>query len=239
MSRTFTIQGNASILRAYYYPAIDLESQDEYSLGLIGFHTYNTIPNIEPGCDKFLYIDEKKKLQSITIPAGSYEISDIETYLNKRLGEGRPEEDNLLSLKPNNNTLKCEIKSKYDIDFSQNDTIGKLLGFSGKEGVLKANKLYESDLPVQITKVVSIRIECNITTGSYYDNNISHTIYEFSPLVDPGYSINIEPKNVIYLPINTNRISEISLKIFDQDGSLVNFRGEKILVRLELRKNGN
>lgn len=80
MSYTFTINGSSSVLEGKYYPPIHLQN-DHYCLALIGFYTYNTIPNIEDGCNKFYY-DENKV---ITIPTGSYEISDIEDYLREQL----------------------------------------------------------------------------------------------------------------------------------------------------------
>jgi hypothetical protein len=237
MSQTFTLQGANNIISANYYPPIEL-GDNEYCLALIGLHTFNTIPNIEHGINKFYYgLD-----QSITIPTGSYEISDIEKYLQGELQRRESNADtnstkdnDILSLKANNNTIKCEIKCKYLINFSPMDSIGKLLGFSGKTS-LEQNQLHVSDMPVSIIKVGSIRVECNIITGAYYNNKLSHTLFEFSPQVDPGYAINIEPRNNIYLPINVKTIHNITLRLIDQDGIPVNFRGENIVVRLELKR---
>lgn len=224
MSHTFTLQSTSNILQASYYPPIDV-SDRKYCLALIGLHTYNTIPNIEEGFNKFYYNNN----QVITIPTGIYEISDIEKYLRTHM-----QEENI-SLKANNNTIKCELKCNFDVDFKPIDSIGKLLGFSGRQ-ILKAKQLHVSDLPVSIIKVTSIRVECNIISGAYYDNKLSHTLFEFSPQTDPGCAIVIEPRNHIYLPVNTNSISSIILRLVDQDGDLVNFRGEKVLIRLELKQ---
>lgn len=236
MSHTFTLVGNSSVLRAEYFPPIDLDNRYEYALGLIGLHTYNTIPNIYEGQNKFHYDDD----QVINIPTGAYEVTDIETYLQNYLaknnsGSSGESKNNLLSLKPNNSTLKCEITSKFPIDFTKEDSIGRMLGFTKK--ILKPNEKHESDLPIKIIKVVTIRIECNITTAAFYEERLSHTLYEFAPSVEPGYSINIEPKNIIYLPINTSRIDNITLKLVDQDGDQVDFRGEQIVIRLELKRS--
>lgn len=229
MSHTFTLQGNSNVLSDNYYPPIELCPHKQYCIGLIGFHSYHTIPNIEEGADKF--ICDK---QVFTLPSGAYELSDISLYLQQQLCTSQEADcDKTISIKANNNTLKCELKSKYDIDFSPENTIGKLLGFSRR--LLIKDTLHESDLPVEIVKVSSIRVECNIATGSYYKSNLSHTLYEFAPSVDPGYAINVEPRNILYLPINTHTISNIILRILDQDNKPVNFRGEKITVRLELK----
>ena len=223
MSQTFTLQGSSNTLQAIYYPPIDT-SDGSYCLALIGLNTYNTIPNIEEGANKFYY-----DRGSITIPTGSYEISDIERFLQSKLKEEN------ISLRANNNTIKCELKCNFDVKFKPSDSIGRLLGFSGSK-TLKAKQLHTSDLPVSIIKVTSVLVECNIITGAYYDSKLSHTLYEFAPQVDPGFSINIEPKNHIYLPVNTKSISSITLRLVDQDGNPVNFRGEKILIRLALKK---
>lgn len=260
MSRTFTLKGNTSSLSAEFYPPIELDSRYDYSIALIGFHTYNSIPNIEEGNNnRFVYgffglntdsnvIAKRTSLrQEILIPEGAYEIGDIEQYIQDKIllfhpiedqwSEQEPSDDNkdpIFSLKPNNNTLKCEFESIYDIDLTADDSVGSLLGFS--QQILPANMLHESSMPVEIVKVKTVRVECNIATGSYYEDKPSHTLYEFSPMVDPGYAIDIEPRNKIFLPINTTKISYINIAIVDQNSKPVNFRGEEIIVRLELRK---
>ena len=231
MSQTFTLQGVTHEVSCDYHPVIDPRAN--YSLGLIGFRTYNTIPNIDKANNKFYY--GKDKL--VIIPEGSYEIEDIERYLRTHLsGEGK-EDDKALSLKPNNNTLQCELRCRYDVNFTPGDSIGRILGFSPR--VLEANLKHTFDLLVNIIRVSSVRVECNIITGAYYDSKLSHTLFEFSPNVDPGYAININPPNVIYLPLNVSSISNITLRLLDQDGKPVNFRGEHVLARLELRKDGH
>lgn len=236
MSQTFTLVNTSSVLSEYYYPPVELNNQHgKYCLGLTGIHTYNTIPNIETNINDTFTFDNK----IVVIPEGSYEIADIEKYLQKILCTNADEldtaaVDNILSIKANNNTLKVEIKSKYKISFTEKSTVGRLLGFSlGR--ILQPNQLHTSDLPVEIIKVSTVRVECNIITGTFYGNQLSHTLFEFSPNVEPGFAINIEPRNIIYLPLNVRVIENITIRLVDQDGNLVNFRGEKIIVRLELK----
>lgn len=233
MSITFTLHGTSNILQTNFYPPIDI-SNESYEIALIGLYTYNTIPNIEKGTNKFYYDNDKV----ITIPTGAYEISNLEKYLKLKLRETHAlkKENEIITLRANNNTIKSELHCEYNVDFSPSDSIGKILGFSGNE-ILSAKKWHFSDLPVNIIKVTSIRVECNIVKGSYYGSEESHTLYEFSPQVDPGYAINIEPRNHIYLAVNTRTISNITLKLIDQDGHPVNLRGEKIVIRLELRNS--
>lgn len=243
MSHIFTLRGRSSILSVDFSNPIELDPHYDYSLAVIGLHTYNSIPNIEDGVNnKFYYweLGDRTREKVIKIPTGSYEISDIESYLQEKLSSGvvKQQSDDYyyFSLKPNNNTLKCEIKSKHEINFTPKDSLATLLGYSAQ--VLKPDILYQSDLPVKIVKVITIHVDCNITTGAFQNNKPSHTIFEFGLKVDPGYAIDIEPNNRIFLPVNSKReIDNITLKILDQNSEPVNFRGEEIIVRLELTRS--
>lgn len=230
MSLILTLQDDSSTLSADFEPPIQLDPHSNYGLALLGFHCYNSIPNIEKG-SKFYLISSRGEEIKIEIPEGSYEISDIENYIKQQV----PKEAEF-SLKPNNNTLQCEISCKdYSIDFRPTHTIGKILGFS--ERLLEPNKVHSSDLPVNIIKVRTIHIDTNISTGAFYNGRPAHTIHEFAVRVDPGYAIDEIPQNLIYLPVNNRReIHNLSLSILDQESIPVNFRGEEVIVRLELKQ---
>lgn len=223
-SLTLTVSGTNSILEAHYFPPIELSAIKNYTLGLVELLTFNSIPNIDVGKNKF-YVGR----EIVTIPTGSYEIEDIESYLHSALSN----KDIIVNLKPNNNTLCSEIKCDQQINFIPNDSIGRLLGFTSR--ILKANIMHKSDLPVSILKVNSLRVECNITTGAYINEQQVHTIHEFFPVVPPGYKIIEVPSQVIYLPIAVQSIDHLQLKLVDQDGELVNFRGEIITIRLHVK----
>jgi len=251
MSRTFSLRGTSSVLSTDFYPPLELEPSSEYALTLLSLHTYNTIPNIEEGINNGFYFGDKKfdtesekHKDFIGIPTGVFELTDIEVYLQKELQRrgyipsGIVEKwqyDSYLSIKPNNNTLKCEVKSVFRINFTPTNSLASVLGFSKRS--LLQNEQHMSDIPVNIIKVLTVRIECSIVSGSYYNNKPSHTLYEFAPSSSPGHSINIEPRNLVYLPLIRQRtISNITLKLINQDGELVNFQGEPIVIRLELKK---
>lgn len=238
MSQIFTLKGNSHVLSVDFINPIQLNPNADYALALISFHSYNSIPNIDSGANKFYYSEKNKQKKEITIPTGAYEISDIEAYLQKQIipeTVKKEQYNQYISLKPNNNTIKCNIYSDlYQIDFESNDSIGKLLGFSKR--TLAPKQLHESDIPVNIVKVRTIQINCNITTGSFYNQSPSHTIYQFSVGVDPGFAIDEQPHNLIYLPIiNKREISNISLTILNQNFEPVNFRGEEVIIVLELK----
>lgn len=222
-SLTLCLSGTSSVLEAEYFPPIELLPNKNYVLGLVEFFTFNSIPNIDVGRNKF-YVGKTV----LTLPTGSYEIEDIESYLQENLPKGLS-----IVLKPNNSTLHCAIKCSELIDFQPQDSIGELLGFAHR--ILPANVTHNSDLPVSILKINVLRVECNITSGAYINNRKVHTIHEFFPAVQPGYKILEVPSQVIYVPIAVRNINNIQLRIVDQDENLVNFRGEVITIRVHIK----
>jgi len=222
-SITLTLSENSSILEANYFPPLELSPSKNYVLGLIEFLTFHSIPNVDESNNK---IKIGKKL--ITIPTGSYDLEDIEKYIQKEL----PETVTFM-LKANNNTLSSVIKCSENISFKIENSLSQLLGFTQHN--LKPDKEHNSDLPVKILKINSLRVECNITTGAYINNQSVHTIHQFFPAVPPGYKIIEVPSQVIYLPVSIKCIDYIQLRIVDQDGDLVNFRGETITVRVHIK----
>lgn len=230
MSLTLTLTGKSSVLSVQYFPPIDLHD-NEYELGLINFETYNTIPNINSTNNKFYFNNEV-----ITIPEGSYELDAINVALQREILKRHPKDniEETFLLRANNNTMKSEILTKYQIDFTKPQNIGAILGYSINR-VLLPGQWHESDLPVNIISINMLRVECNITSGSYCNGKPVHSIHEFSPTVPPGYKITESPSRVIYLPIVGGVIDDLTIRIVDQNDHLVDFREEEITVRLHVR----
>lgn len=244
MSFSFTFSGRESVISVNLFPPIELDPKKDYVIGLIDFETYNSIPNVDSTNNKFHY-DGKV----LTIPEGQYEIDDINRYIRTKLGveyvddeyyalqiNGKnppTKNDSFFNIIPNVNTLKCNIVSSFEIDFTHEDSVGRLLGFNARK--LEPMQIHESDETVDIFKVNVLRIDCNIVTSSFLNGVPSHTIHEFYPNVSPGFKIIETPATVVYLPINTRTINNITIKIVDQLNRLVNFRNEEISLRLHLK----
>ena len=61
-------------------------------------------------------------------------------------------------------------------------------------------------------------------------------VYNFSPNAAPGQKILEAPHNLIYLPVTVDGISTLSVWLTDQDGELLDLRGEKLTIRFHLRE---
>ena len=222
MSLTFSLSGTESVLSATYHPPINLNPRKRYALGLVSFNTFFTVPNLIN--KKFYYGGGKV----IIIPNGYYDITDLEKLLKDKLGS-----DNIFLKAPTHST-KCELWSQFEVDFTPDDSLHKELGFKQQKYV-KRNKIYFADSPVDLVKVKLIRIECNITSGSYHNHQDVHSLHHFAPNVGHAVAINEHPRNIIYLPVNVQTIHNITLRIVDQNRELLDFQKENIEIKLELK----
>lgn len=248
MDRLISLTSNSSEISQDYFPPIELDSKHTYALGLYTLNTYNSIPNIIEGVNNkfhFTLSDQNGKTREevISLEEGCYEIEAIQGYLREKLVNfteneitfvGEEEKPFKISIKPNSNTLNIEIFCVFTIHFDRQGSIGKVLGFSERK--LEKNILHVSDSVIQISAVSEINVECNIVEGSFRNGKPCHTIFTFYPDVEPGYKLSLQPTNVIYLPVNTRTINNITLRLVDQEGRLVNFRKEEISIQLNLRR---
>lgn len=248
-SFTVAFTGTTSVLQANFLPEITLDPNSEYCCGLLDFTTYNSIPNIIEKKNnefKFKYkVEEKKtvagktttnstsKERTISLPTGSYEVEDILKYLKSQLATVH------INLTYDINVAASIVQITFN---TQIEWIGgsvlNVLGFY-KESSPKFDKFigYWSNKIVKITQVDAIRIECDIVSGSYINGKHCHTIHQFSHCkVPPGYKFIEVPQHIIYLPIKEKRLCNIQILIVDQNGHLIDFRGEQISCRIHIKR---
>lgn len=223
-SLIFVFHGNSSALEVNFDEPIALEEKLEYGIGLTNFETYYSVANIIDGKNNTIKIANRL----IKIPTGTYEIESIEKYL-----QDDSYENQAIQIKPNLNTLKCQMSCTDQIDLSAHDSIAPILGFEHK--IYKAGELHISTKPINILPISACFVECSISTGSYNNGKPGHSIFTFFPNVGVGSKISITPQNVLYLPVTVNTIRSITVKVVDQNGSLIDFQGETITIALHLK----
>lgn len=235
-SITLTLTGNSSSLNANFYPEIELDQRYSYSCALLDFHTYHSIPNVHTKNNKFCYsyVDGGTTFEhGFEIPVGSYEMEEIAAVINEHFES----QDFYFRMSGNKNQMKTIIKCgiKLTFYFNRKDSIGSLLGF---ESITYDDTDYLiSENVIDISHINTLKIDCDLISGSYHNGRNTHTIYEFSPDVDPGHKIVEQPMNLIYLPVIRTRINTLNITIVDQDNEFVDFRGERITCRLHIKRD--
>ena len=227
-------------IRTKFSPLIQLDDKRKYEMALVNLETYYSFPNIDSSNNRFRYSpDNGATWKIINIPEGSYEIVDINEYIQRIMRENghydTAAEEYYISLEPNNNTLKSvlNISAGYKVDFKDEASIRSVLGFNAR---VYSSGYNESENLVDIISVNSLRITSDIIGSSYSNGSTENIIYSFFPSVGPGYKIIEVPVNLVYLPITSNTISSMETKLTDQNGKLINLRGEELSIRFHIRE---
>jgi PHD/YefM family antitoxin component YafN of YafNO toxin-antitoxin module len=225
-----SVNENRTQINTKFGPVIQLDKNKKYEMALVSLETYNSFPNIDASNNKFRYSPNNGATWvDIEIPVGSYEIKDLNDQIQRVM-----KENGHITLESNNNTLRTalEISKNYKVDFTIGNSIRTVLGFNAQ---VYSSGYNESENIVNIMNVSSLRITSDIISSSYSNGSTENIIYSFFPGVGPGYKIIEAPVNLIYLPITTNTISSMETKLVDQNGKLINLRGEELSIRFHIR----
>lgn len=227
-------------IKTKFRPLIQLDKSKKYEMALLNLETYYSFPNIDASNNNFRYSpDNGTTWINIDIPEGSYEIIDINEYIQRVMKENghynSTTNQYYIALEPNNNTLRSvlSISPNYKVDFTTANSIRSVLGFNAQ--VYTAGYT-ESENIIDILYVSSLRVTSDIIDASYSNGETENIIYSFFPNVGPGYKIIEIPINLVYLPITLYTLSSMETKLTDQNGKLINLRGEELSMRFHIRE---
>ena len=232
--------GNESELNQYYYPPLVFSQPHEIAMTL--FTTYHTIPNVTAH-NNCLQAGE----DILHIPIGCYEIDGLAKEIKGVMAGDRrkmfwqkptgpsPTKGPSFDLYADIIQSRCYMYSRdKDINFGEDNSLGPILGFEKK--LYEAGEVHVSEQPTNMQPVNLVRVETNVTQSSYINGVKAHSIFTFTLNVAPGYRISIErDARAIYYPITTNELSLLSIRLVDQAGKLVDFRGEQIVIEFHVR----
>ena len=233
---TFILSGNKSDFTTCHN-SFALDSNKSYEAALLSLDTYNSIPNITIKNNIFLYsADNGKNWKTIALDTGAYELAAIDNEIKRQL-IANGDSDSAISITANVSRLTSIVNIKnpfYKVDFGVENSIGSLLGFGA---VIISNGYNESSNIVNIMQVNSILVNIDIIMGSYVNGSPSPAIYSFYPNVAPGYKIVERPNpSLIYYPVSRHDISRMRVWLTDQNGNLVDLRGEMVTIRIYIRE---
>ena len=235
-----TITGRKSEIVTSFSPPLSFPSDRNFEMACCSVETFYSFPNIDSQNNSMkVSLDDGKKWFVIKIPTGSYEIRAINYTVKKlieRKGKRKKSMSNSLCLSPNRNTLRCEmtLDKNVQVDFRGRDgTLRSVLGFAEK--LYKGPETFESEQIVNILRINSIFVHCDVITQALRNGVSSPVIYNFFPNVSPGYKIISIPRNLIYLPLSLNVISELKVWLTDQNDNLIDLRGEELTITFHIR----
>lgn len=236
------VNGRTTDIRTRFNPLIQLDKSKKWEMALVSLETYHSFPNIKTGeNDNFRYsVDNGTTWVNINIPIGSYELEAVNQYI-QRIMKANNHYDAVndkyyISITANNNTLNSILEitnPSYRVDFTPVNSIRTVLGFNAQ---IYSNGTHESENIVNILNVSSLRVTSDLITSSYINGGTENIIYSFFPEVSPGYKIVKEPHNLIYLPLSLNTIAQTETKLVDQNGKLIDLRGEELSIRFHIRQ---
>ena len=180
----------------------------------------------------------------ITFPAGSYQLSQINAYIQQILTQngdlvGTNNDEYPISFSPNISAQRIimSVYPGFTVDLSSG-SFANLIGFTPQANYTGD---YQGDLAPDINRGVDkIHIHCDLIEGSYNNSVSDDVIYAADLFGPPGSLINVQPYERIYLPVRNSRfISTARIRFTDQSGRSVSFNGENTTVgiHMELRKN--
>ena len=191
------VSDNKTKFTTLFNPHIQLKKNKSYEIALVNLETYYSFPNITSENCHFTYSpDAGTTWFHILVPEGSYDIEDINRFIQQKMRQNG--HDSKITLSANTNTLKAVLilENNYQVDFRTVNSISKFLGFNSS--VYTAD-YQESENTVNILSINSILVDIDIISGSYVNGQRNPTIYSFFPGVSPEYKIIETPANLVYL----------------------------------------
>ena len=165
------------------------------------------------------------------IPTGCYELKAINAEIIRMRGGNSD-----ITILPNVNALQCilnvvgrKVKVRYDVP----NSLASVPGFNKS---IYAVVRHASEQLVNIMSVTSILVHCNIIHLSYVRGVQAIVVYNFFTNAAPGQKILEAPSNLIYLPVTVDVISTLAVWQTDQDGKLLDLRGEELTISFHLRE---
>src|SRR5215470_3120489 len=130
MSFYILISDKGSRIKTKFNPLIQLDNTKKYEMALVNLETYYSFPNIDSTNNNFRYSpDNGKTWFNIDIPEGSYEIADINEYIQRTMKDNghydTANDQYYVTIEPNNNTLKSvlAVGTNYNVDFTTPNSI--------------------------------------------------------------------------------------------------------------------
>ena len=170
---------------------------------------------------KSIYKNNKFKISAPTwnetfdLPDGSYNISEIEDYIEYIIKKHETIDENapiLIYANTINNRIVFKIKTGYKLELLSEETL-KLLG--SIKDIIDSDK--NSENVPRLVNVELVLVYCNLVNNSY--QQASRVLFTFVPNKQYGQLISISPKSLNFLKTMNTEFSEIETSFTDQNNN--------------------
>lgn len=126
--------------------------------------------------------------------------------------------------------LELVVDAGYSVDFTYGK-LNELLGFTS--AIYPAGSYFGnvSDITNGQSRAY---VGLNIVSSTYNDEQLTNTIFSFSPDIDSYGTLQEEPPEPIYVPLQTTQLDKIQITITGTDGRLIRNAGEDYHIQLHL-----
>ena len=153
--------------------------------------------------------------ETFDLPDGSYNISEIEDYIEYIIKKHQTIGENaaiLIYANTINNRIVFKIKSGYKLELLSKETM-RLLGST--KDIIDSDK--NSENVPRLENVEVVLVHCNLVNNSY--QQVSRVLFTFVPTKQYGQLISISPKSLIFLKTMNTEFSEIEVWFMDQNNN--------------------
>lgn len=221
-----------NILNVYISPPLKLDRSKKMDFKAISGSLWNVVPNVGPNFNNNVFeFTYNSTTHTYVFPTGLYSIDDIqETLSNFLVNDGLTA--NLIEVEGIESTGHSTITingTGMSINFLL-CTLGgvRLLGFSTNIiSNTTSGDVFVSDNIATFSKLDYFLFRLNFVNGSVYNSEYGSNIV-LKALVDvpAGSQIIVEPNNIFGCQLSQREIDYVQLRITDQSGNDVDFRGE-------------
>ncbi|MDX9924334.1 MAG: hypothetical protein RBS48_06170 [Ignavibacteriaceae bacterium] len=193
---------------------------------------------------KFRYLRANNDPIILTIPDGSYSISQLNAWLFDELDvlgdtylDGNEKKSNII-FEVNYATMKLrlELTNGFKVDFGTNNSPYRILGFDPVLYNASTNAPNQADITNGINTIL---IHCSIANNSFLNGNKTDVIYSFVPKVVHGAQIIEQPYNPLKILVGVSNISSIRMTVTDQLNRIIDLKSEPVFYSLRLEKDSN
>ena len=161
--------------------------------------------------------DGGKTFTDIDFPKGVWDYNDIDNYIKEKTkivrGDGDEEFPITLTFDDSTFRVLVTLDANYQLDLRKSN-FGKLIGFD--KVILRDERNVSPNILNLSEDADVLNIHCDLVSDSLVDGRESDIVFSFGVgTLKPSYNFTLEPRRVIFNPINKTRVSSVRIYVTD------------------------